>query len=265
MADDRPSVRFFGDLGDPWVVAIADALPGLDSRNDTPYSLPDLVPDCDVAVVHRSGLGPGDAIRLVDWRKRGTKVILCAGPNVRARDLEWAASADVVLSEATAADIVARHIVTIDRRANLGVLPLVAVVSRGFETRRMLVEACVSVGFPARGFACWDDATPTRLVLWDAPVLEADWIDPMIEPARRRAVVAMMGFADRRLVSEVKRAGASACLDSPCDLADLAFVLARLSDRLDVGSIADGPHLVPPPRMGLRVVRPPVADRPPQA
>jgi len=73
----------------------------------------------------------------------------------------------------------------------------------------------------------------------------------------------MIGFADRGLVTEARAAGASACLDFPCDLADLAFVLARLADRAETAPGFDASHAVPPPRMGLRVVRPPVADRSP--
>ena len=262
MAEERPTLRFFGDLVDPWVAAIADALPSLDGRDHCPDLLPDGPPGCAIAVVHRAILGPTDSDRMADWRKDGTRVILCIGPHVRARDLERAsASTDLVLPESTASETIARHVLAPESASERAILPLVAVVAQGFEIRRMLVESCTCVGFPARGFATWDDATPSRLALWDAPVLEPNWARGLVEPSRRRSVVAMIGFAVRRLVAEAREAGASACLDFPCDLADLAFVLTRLADRAEVAPATDGPHLVPPPRMGLRVVRPPVADR----
>ena len=76
MADDRPTVGFFGDLDDPWVASIAEALPHLDERVHRPEALPDELPVCGLAVVHRAILGPSDADRLIDWRRAGIRVIL---------------------------------------------------------------------------------------------------------------------------------------------------------------------------------------------
>ena len=264
MADDRPTVGYFGDLDDPWVASIADALPHLDQRRHRPGALPDEPPECDLAIVHRAILGPSDADRLAGWRSAGTRVILCVGPHVRARDLQRASdSADVVLTEATAAETVARHVVPSAPMAERGVLPLVAVVARGFETRRMLVEGCASAGYPARGSATWEEAAPSRLAVWEAPVLEPGWARGL-EASAGRSVLAMIGFADRGLVAEARRAGAAACLEWPCDLADLEFVLTRLAELAPIAAENPPPHPVPPPPMGLRVVRAPMADRPPR-
>jgi len=188
MPPSKPSARFFGNLGDPWVVAIADALPDLARREDCREALPTGPPDCEIVVVHRAILGPSDADRLADWRKLGTKVVLCVSPHVRARDLDRAsASADVVLPEATATETIARHVIPPEPSDARGVLPMVAIVAQGFQVRRMLVESCASVGFPVRGFASWDDASPSRLAIWDAPVLEPNWAREMVEPAKRRS------------------------------------------------------------------------------
>lgn len=261
MADDGILLHFAGDLGDPWVARIADALPAFATREDAPGTLPGTIPQAEIVVVHRATLGTGDRETLQAWRQRGAKVVLCIGPHVRARDLEpFGSAADVLLNEATASETVARHITRgkgWERPGPRSVLPLVAVVADGFEARRMLVEACEESGFAARGFATWDEATPSRLAVWDVPVVEPDWVETLREAAQRRSVLALIGFADRRSVMLAREAGASACLDSPFDLEDLAFVL----DRMAVApSPVDGPHSVPPPRMGLRIVRPPVAD-----
>jgi len=256
-------VHFVGDLGDPWVGRIADALPAPATREDCPGNLPVPAPRAEVVVVHRSTLGTSDRETLQSWRQRGAKVVLCIGPHVRARDLEpFGSAADVLLGEATASEMVARHLTRSQARDRLeprSVLPLVAVVASGFEARRMIVEACEEAGFAARGFASWDEATPSRIAVWDVPVVEPDWADSLREPARKRSVLALIGFADRHSVTLARQAGAAACLDSPFDLEDLAFVLERLAATT---APIDGPHVVPPPRMGLRIVRPPVAEVP---
>lgn len=261
MADDGVVLHFVGDLSDPWVARIADSLPAFATREDAPGALPEPVPHAEIVVVHRATLGTTDRETLQSWRQRGVKVVLCIGPHVRARDLEpFGSASDVLLGEATASETVARHITrvkTLEPPGSRSVLPLVAVVAKGFEARRMLVEACEESGFAARGFATWDEATPSRLAVWDVPVLEPDWVESLREPALRRSVLALIGFADRCSVTLAREAGAWACLDSPFDLEDLAFVLDRLAA---MPSPIDGPHIVPPPRMGLRIVRPPVAD-----
>jgi hypothetical protein len=263
MADETSRLHFLGDLSDPWVLGIAEALPAFATREDAPGPLPAALPEADVVVVHRSILPVSDRETLQSWRKQGRRVLLCIGPHVRARDLEpFGSAADALLGEATASETIARHVARVegDPHGPRSTLPLVAVVAGGFEARRMLVEACEEAGFAARGFASFDEATPSRLAVWDAPVLERDWTEMLREPARRRSVLALIGFADRVSVSLAREAGAAACLDSPFDLDDLAFVLDRLATSSPREIPIDGPHAVPPPRMGLRVVRPPVAD-----
>ena len=266
MAIVIPTVHFFGDLSDPWVVDIADALPEGSRRDDCPGSLPEETPIAEVLVIHRAVLGASDYKTLRKWREYGPHLILCVGPNVRARDVEpLGKSVDVILNDATASEIVARYVVALgnsDPPAARATLPLLAVVAPGFEMRRMLVDAAKAAGFPARGFASWDEATPSRLAIWDAPVLVPGWEKQLIEPSRKRTVLAMMGFPDRVSVALAREAGATACLDFPCDIADLAYVLDRMSSRGSTPLLIDAPHAVPPaPRVGLRVVRPPMVDR----
>ena len=59
----------------------------------------------------------------------------------------------------------------------------------------------------------------------------------------------LLGFPDREMVTSARSRGAWACLDSPCDPADLAWVL----DRVATGTISmqDRGHAVPPPPAGL--------------
>jgi hypothetical protein len=266
MAIDTPAVHFFGDLSDSWVVKIADALPVDSKRDDCPGLLPEQTPTANILVVHRALLGANDSNILRHWREHGPRIILCVGPNVRARDVELLGkSVDVILNDATASEIVARYVGSHDHSDPISpreTLPLLAVVASGYEMRRMLVDAAKVAGFPARGFATWDEATPSRLAIWDAPVLFPGWEKQLIEPSRKRTVLAMIGFPDRYSVALARDAGAAACLDFPCDIADLAYVLDRLSAHESSSLLIDGPHSVPPtPRVGLRVVRPPVAER----
>ena len=263
MHDDTASIHFFGDLSDPWVAEIADALPEYAGRTDCPDSLPLVLPSADILVVHRANLGSHDGEILRSGWENGSRIFLCIGPHVRARDLERLGhSVELVLNEATASAMIGRHVAASWVIPTRNTLPMLVVVAAGFEVRTMLVEAAETAGFPARGFSTWNDATPSRLAIWDVPVLEPNWERQIIEPARRRSVLAVIGFATRETVAAAREAGASACLDFPCDVADLAFVLDRLSTRESTSILLDGPHLVPPPpRVGLRVVRPPVADR----
>jgi hypothetical protein len=73
------------------------------------------------------------------------------------------------------------------------------------------------------------------------------------QEADTRPVLALMGFADRELVSLARSLGASACLDLPVDPADLAFVLDRMTAReRRSGAGLDPAHPVPPAPAGLR-------------
>src|SRR4051794_28498005 len=117
MGTSGQSVWFVGDLDDPWVASIADALPGGSRRIACPGDLPDpwplLVDDRPRAVVlHRAILTSYDLDRLAALRSRlapTTRVILCVGPHVRHVDLErWVVLGlvDSVIHEAIARDTI---------------------------------------------------------------------------------------------------------------------------------------------------------------
>ncbi len=278
---DRPT-WFAGDLGDPWVAAIAGALPRDALRIDCPGHLPDPWPPDGptpgVLVLHRAGLDATDAQRLARLRARADatpRVVLCVGPHARHADLErWGRLIDAAIPEATARDVVARHAqgldrVPPDRLGRPG--PRVAVVSTNFEVRSALAEACRVGGYtpePARG---WDDAPPGLPAVWDVPVLEPGWAAALAARSPSAPVIALLGFADRATVSLARRAGASTCLDLPFELPDLLQALDRLIRP---------PHRVPPAPLGVRSIeigpatgrgsRPPangpaMADRTPSA
>ncbi len=254
---DAPDL-FVGDLSDPWVAAIAEAMPRektcLDLAGDWPDSWPDAASSARVIVLHRQTLSVRDAEGLRRLRARdGTppKLVLCLGPHVRAADLDrWGALADVVLHEATASEVIARHVAAVPRSPAKGKgIPRVAVVSGLHESRRVLVEGCTWVGYEASPARDWDDAGDAEVVLWDVPVLEEFWEEQLAREAARRQVVALLGFADRTTVGRARKAGASACLDLPFDLADLAFVLDRMAREPRVDPV----HAVPPKPMGRRL------------
>src|SRR5262249_51225735 len=111
------AIWFLGDLSDPWVVSIAEALPSaagicrlgctgtLPDRPFEPARPPRLI------ILHRHRLTAHDADRLMRWRdpqlvRSAPAVILCVSPYVRYAELErWSGLVDLVISEATAADI----------------------------------------------------------------------------------------------------------------------------------------------------------------
>ncbi|MDB5349515.1 MAG: hypothetical protein JWN86_762 [Planctomycetota bacterium] len=265
MIEDAPAALFLGELSDPWVAEIADAMPGKTVRlahGSTPGE-DELgsVEAAAVIVVHCAILGPreGEALRLLKERD-GTappRLVLCIGPHVRSLDLErWAGVADVVLPEATASETIARHVGTWPRPRVAR--PAITVIGGAFECRRVLADMCLRAGYAATAYATWDDAPLAPLAIWDVPVLEDDWDRVLRDKSARREVVAILGFADRATVARARAAGATACLDNTCEPADLAFVLDRIATRLAM----DPPHPVPPaPKTAMRVARPPaVAD-----
>lgn len=266
MEEPGPGVLFLGDLDDPWVAEIADALPegagrvGRDGR--WPGSWPRGFEAARVVVVHRPILAPGDGEAFLALKARPgppTRLVLCVGPHVRAADLErWAGPADVILPEATASETVARHVAARPRPAF--VRPRVAVVGGTFEARRVLADACEAAGYRASSARDWDEAPREGLAIWDVPVLEPGWERTLEAEARRREVVCLIGFADRDLVARARLRGAAACLDSTSDPADLAFVLDRVAAGRPITIPIASAHAVPPPPKGLRVVPRPVAD-----
>jgi CheY-like chemotaxis protein len=261
IAADR-SVWFVGDLDDPWVASIAEALPAGSRRIACGGDLPDDWPVIDAAdvprvvVLHRALLTPYDAERVMRLRSGvapAPRVVLCVGPHARHVDLErWTTRGiiDVVVPEATARDTIARHLAAaVDEgegegavRRSAGPRLRVAVVGTNSELRRTLVDACEALGYPAEPARDWTEAAPTGPAVWDVPVLEPDWPRAVARRARLGPVVVLLGFPDRAMVGQARAHGASACLELPYDLPDLGHVLDRVaSPRVEPA------HAVPPP------------------
>ncbi len=256
MSDRAPEALFVGDTSDPWVEAIALAMPKATARlipGDGHAGTDGTFDDAPVIVVHRPILcaRDGEAFRLIKARgPKAPKLILCLGPNVRAREIElWAKPADVILYEATASETIARHVAA--WTSPRGDRPEVDVVAGTFETRRVTAESVEAAGYPSRSWRDWDGVPDGGWAVWEVPVLEPRWEATLRDQASRRAVVALIGFADRGLVTQARSHGASACLDFPCEPADLAFVLDRLASRPAI----DPPHAVPPPMKAARGMR----------
>jgi hypothetical protein len=258
--DDRGwPVWFVGDLKDEWVAGLVDVLPGstcwVNCAGDLDKSLFARLPEQATLVLHLRVLTPHDAA-ILEWlrseRPTELRLIVCFGPHVRQRDLVRLADlSDLVLPEATARDVIGRHLQPAlepprERGPRSPLRTRVAVVSGSFALRETLVEACVVSGFSAVAVRDWSDAPAGCVAVWDVPVLEPDWALELARRAEDAPVVVLLGFADRALVRQAKSAGASACLELPYDLADLAAVLERLTSRR-----ADPAHQVPP-RWGSR-------------
>ena len=269
MNDPGRSVWFVGDLDDPWVAAIADALPHEVARRGCAGDLPDewldVTSGLETLVLHRALLTPHDAEWLATLRSGcGTppRVVLCVGPHARHAELErLALLVDEVVPEATARDTIARHLPGNEVRAPLalrGAGPgrCVSVVSDHFELRETLAEACEVAGYPAKPARDLSEAAPVGLAVWDVPVLGTDWPRGLARRASAGPVVALLGFADRATVGQARTHGASACLELPYDLADLVFVLDRLT-----ASRVEPAHEVPPPPAAARRRHGPAGDR----
>ena len=116
------AIWFMGDLSDPWVVSIADALP--ESRGvirvDCAGDLPDRPFDPShpprLIVLHRHRLTRATPSGCADWREPAASgappaLFLCVSPYVRYDELElWSGLVNLVLSEASAPDVLPRHI-----------------------------------------------------------------------------------------------------------------------------------------------------------
>ena len=248
------SVWFVGDLDDPWVVAIADALPSRALRFACPGDLPDgLLDSADLPstlVLHRAVLTGHDAERLRRLRvsqSPSPRVVLCYGPHTRHVDLEaWGELVDVAIPEATASETVGRRVAPgVEGLRTISALrprPQVAVVSTNPALREALAEACEAAGYRSAPARRWPEAPPGGPCVWDVPVLEPEWPGELARRARVGPVVALLGFADRASVSRAREAGASACLELPFDLLDLAGALDRVT-ALRSRAV----HEVPPP------------------
>jgi hypothetical protein len=262
MAATDPTVLFVGDLDDPWVLGIAEALPDDAARLSCPGDLPDVWPiaaaTARTLVLHRGFLTEADAERIERLTAPpgpSPRVVLCVGPHARYRDQQrWVPLVEAILPEATAAETVSRHLADrAGRRTPAGAIrPCVTVVSGNHGLREVMVEACWDAGYPAEPARDWDEAPTSGLAVWDVPILEDGWNEELERRARSHAVLALLGFADRALVGWARAAGAAACLDVPCDPADLAFVLDRLAADVPASRrVIDVGHEVPPPPTGL--------------
>jgi hypothetical protein len=247
------SAWFVGDLDDPWVAAIAASLPGGVARVHCAGPLPDGLLAGGQApgrlALHRGALTPADAECVARYRAGAApapRVVLCVGPHVRYADLErWSALGlfDDLVPDATARDVLARRLSADEPGLPrpLGVRPGVSVVSANHELRDVMAGACEAAGFPAAVARDWAEARPNGVAVWDVPILEPDWPRALARRAPIGPVVALIGFADRALVAEARAHGAAACLELPCDLADLAAVLDRLAPPR-----AGAAHALPP-------------------
>ena len=298
MDESQGAIWFFGDLSDPWVVSIADALPAaggvirMDCSGEQlkePYGAhepPRLI------VVHRQRLFARDADRFKEWRTqigslRSPALILCAGPYVRYEELErYSGLVDLVLSEATAAEVLPRHANRLlegrssrPARGEGDSLVRVLVASSNSELRETIAEACAGAGYRveqadehmvgarvsfATGPAAPDD---TILTVWDVPVLE-EWEERLERHAREAGpIVALIGFADRSTVAVAKANGAFACLELPLNLDDLIDVIERFAqcgnrEPRPAPARAEAPHTLPPrPRRGAAERRSPAEQK----
>lgn len=241
MDSPEPKGLFLGDMDDPLVAAIAGALPRatlvVPCPGDLPETWPDLAKTARFVVLHRAIPRLLDAERLRKFRQanrlvddRAARVILCVGPHARYHHLErWAPWVDRIIPEATAAETIARDLVP-QSRSTRPTLPRpgLTIVSSNHELRLVLAETCRLAGYSTELARDWNDAPRTGPALWDIPVLEDDWPHRLAEQTRALTVVALIGFADRALVTRARTAGASACLDLPIDPADLIYVIDRL-------------------------------------
>jgi hypothetical protein len=294
---ERP-IWFLGDLDDPWVVSIAAALP--DSAGIHRLHCPGDLPECPcdgarpprVIVLHRNHLTRQDAQRLAGWRDtQGARplpaLILCVSPYVRYEELErWSRLVDLVLWEATAADVLPGHIGRLRdegqgcRRSAVDPAAVRIEVAGGeLELCQALVEACRAAGYRAeaiddrqmgespRSRTAAGSANHRVVTIWEVPVLEPGWADRLELRARQTGpVIALAGFADRAILASARASGAAACLDLPSNLDDLLDVIERTvrstpADAWPVPARLEPPHPLPPPRhrAARRANHPPAA------
>jgi hypothetical protein len=284
-------VWLIGDLSDAWVVSIAEALAGCGEmhRLDCPGDLPDRPFDRGgsprLIILHRHRLTAPDAERVLAWRDPegahpGPALVLCISPYVRYEELErWGRLAELVVSEATAAEVLPRQVARLLGQVDERGLPdgarefRIEVAGGDGELCRALAEACAVAGFRAearsdRGIGeiprspePVGSPPPRLLTIWEVPVLEPEWAERLERHSRRTGpVIALVGFADRASVARARANGAAACLDLPCNLDDLLEAIARTVRALPprawpVPARVEPPHALPPPPR-RRVARP---------
>jgi hypothetical protein len=283
LIDSSEGVLWFvADLSDPWVVSIAEVLARCTSI--VQVHCPGEVPDCpyDLArpprlvIVHRQRLTAADALRLKAYRDpklpaAAPVIILCVSPYVRYDELErWSGLANHVIFEATAGDVLPRHIARVvdGREGRIARIDptgfRVEVAGSNRYLSEGLVEACVTAGYRAvavddldvAGRAGAPPAAPSpaerAMTIWDVPVLEPDWAERLERRTRLTGpVIALFGFADRDVVATAKARGAVACLELPYDVDDLIDVVDRVgrsipADKWPKHVRVELPHRLPP-------------------
>jgi hypothetical protein len=275
-------VCFIGDLSDPWVVTIAEALPAalgtirVDCTGDLPERPFDPARRPRLIILHRHRLTAGDARRLREWRESvdsaaPTALILCVSPYVRYDELErWSGLASLVLTEAAAPDVISRHVARLldEPRARpargLGASFRIEVACGNDELAGAVVDACNRAGHRVQpvderglGEAMASADPPASpldrvLTIWEAPILEPGWSERLERRARSTGpVIALFTVADRTIVERAKACGAFACLELPCNLDDLLDMIDRGArstplESWPVPARLEPPHVLPP-------------------
>lgn len=282
MDATRPTIRFVGDLDDPWAMEILGSISDWSDvhavmcAGEAPDRLCEPNQPPRLLILHRTRLSQADAARIEQWRlgpraNAMPRVILCFSPYVRYAELERCSrGVDLAIPEATAVETLSRHVSRLlERRAEPPRAALAAdclsvqVISSNHELRAVLSEICLAEGFKVtsgreftaqrQGRATVADRAATQvLTLWDIPVLELDWPRLLEERTKLGPVVALLGFADRATVGQAKASGAAACLDMPLDVNDVVHVIERVNRKLrsDPSTKIEGriepAHAVPP-------------------
>jgi hypothetical protein len=276
-------VWFVGDLDDPWVVSIADALPGASDihRVNCAGDLPDRpfhrTAYPRLIIVHRHRLAPHDLERVKAWRDPEAAagppaVFLCISSYVRFAELDrWARFVDLVVSEAVAAHVLPRHVSRLlgGPKAKSPTSPdstwRIEVACGNDELRQAVVDSCLAAGHRAESIAdadlgriarSRDPSPPTAdpiLTIWEVPVLEPAWAERIQRRAQETGpVIALLGFADRATVSRARASGAVACLELPFDFEDLFDAIDRTPSAATLVATkmperVEPPHTLPPP------------------
>lgn len=232
---------FLGDLSDPWVMSLARPLilKGV-KVFPWPESLPTLLrslvdePLPDFVVLHRSIFTEPDERFLRSVRLavgKGSSLILCFGMYFRHADLERMARwVDLTLSEASSAEVLGRHL-------GLSLMPPtdavstrgrdVAVVSGSHDVGLSIVEMLRAGHHRPALHGQVQSVGTGSLVVWQVPTLDHRWPSELAQLSATSRVIALLGYADRRIVELARSSGASSCLEWPCDPEDLLASVER--------------------------------------
>ncbi|WP_165064142.1 response regulator [Paludisphaera rhizosphaerae] len=261
------AIGFAGDLTDPWVEGIAQALSGLAVVPCEQYGaeLPCRAFQAvggsrGILILHRSRLSAADVSQLEELRRglgveNWPRIVLCVSPYVRYAEIERCAGlVEIVTPEATAAETLPRQIERMLKTPGVASRTAreaspVEVVSTDYELRQVLCEACTRAGYRASDSAelLADPVDGRRLTVWDVPVLEPRWEERLERRSKQGPVLALLGFADRTAVTHAREAGASACLDLPCAMDDLIDAVDRMAREETLRPRAQTAHATPPP------------------